>query len=233
MYNNIRIKKDGTFIIDYNGMPFHVTEDYPTANMYGVEMTYAEVKKYADSHQDEVREYQEPVYTLDPEIEKQILIAKKEKEKQDIVAYILADIDVEENKSKLKSIITEIEDLKKTETTKITVSQEKNGQLLKGNTKYRITTNAKNIVANGSKVSIKFNLIYNRNDSSKTSNPQEEQTLTFIQWLDVGNTSSIASMEFTTSNYIGDDHIHRIYCNNDGVIVGELSEPLEFYLEEI
>lgn len=233
MYKNIKIKKDGTFVVDYNGMPFHITEDYPTADMYGIEMTYAEVKKYADSHQDEVTEYEEPVFTLDPEIEKQILIANKEKEKQDLVAYILTDIDVETNKEKLRTIIEEIENFKKTETTKITVSQENNGQLLKGNTKYRITTNTKNIVANGSEVSIKFNLVYIRSDTSKTSNPQEQITLTSIQWLDVGNTSSIASMEFTTSNYIGDNHIHRIYCLNDGLIVGELSEQLEFYLEEV
>ena len=73
MYKNIKIKKDGTFIIDYNGMPFHITENYPTADMYGVEMTHAKVKEYADSHQDEVREYEEPVYTLDPETEKQII----------------------------------------------------------------------------------------------------------------------------------------------------------------
>lgn len=113
MYNNIRIKKDATFVVDYNGIPFHVTEDYPTADMYGIEMTYAEVKKYADSHQDEVREYEEPVYTLDPKIEKEILISNKEKEKQDLVAYIFANINVEENKEKLQQILKDIDELKK------------------------------------------------------------------------------------------------------------------------
>ncbi len=113
MYNNIRIKNDGTFVVDYNGMPFHITEDYPTADMYGIEMTYSEVKKYADSHQDEVREYEEPVYTLDPKIEKEILISNKEKEKQDLVAYIFANINVEENKEKLSKLLLEIEELQK------------------------------------------------------------------------------------------------------------------------
>lgn len=113
MYKNIKIKKDGTFIVDYNGMPFHITEDYPTADMYGIEMTYAEVKKYADSHQDEVREYEEPVHTLDPKIEKEILISNKEKEKQDLVAYIFANINVEENKEKLSKLLLEIEELQK------------------------------------------------------------------------------------------------------------------------
>ncbi len=113
MYKNIKIKQDGTFIIDYNGMPFHVTEDYPTADMYGIEMTYVKVKEYVDNHQNEVTEYDEQEYTLDPEIEKQILISNKEKEKQDLVAYIFAGIDVEENKEKLQQILKDIDELKK------------------------------------------------------------------------------------------------------------------------
>lgn len=184
------------------------------------------------------------VPTIDPEfeakeqarlrlIEAQRLLPIKEKEKLDIMANILADIDVEENKERLRTLITEIEELKKPETTKITVSQENQGQMLKGNTTYRITSNAKDISATGNNVSIKFNLRYTRHDNSKTTNPQEDKIITSINWRSAGTAPTSFPIEFKTSNYTDENNLHRIYCLNDGVIIGELSEPIEFYLEEI
>lgn len=238
MYKNIKIKKDGTFIVDYNGMPFHITEDYPTADTYGIEMTYAEVKKYADSHQDEVREYEEPVYTLDPKIEKEILISNKEKEQLELIANILTDSDVDFNKAKLKDIIREIKELKKTITDN-TVSPNiitlqgigAGNNSLKGNTRYRISTNAEDIIAIGSRVSIKLDLWYSRHDNSKTNNPQEEKLITSIEWYSNSPISS-SSITFKTSNYINENNIHKINLINDGNVIGELSKPIEVYLEE-
>lgn len=119
------------------------------------------------------------------------------------------------------------------ESTKITVSQENNGQMLKGNTTYRITSNAKDITATGNNVSIKFNLRYTRHDNSKTTNPQEDKIITSINWRSAGTAPTSFPIEFKTSNYTDENNLHRIYCLNDGVIIGELSKPIEFYLEEI
>lgn len=139
----------------------------------------------------------------------------------------------EGGQKELSHIHHEIIEANKPAETKITVSQELISQTLKGNTKYRVTSNAENITATGNNVSIKFNLRYTRHDNSKTTNPQEDKIITSINWRSVGTAPTSFPIEFTTSNYTDENNLHRIYCLNDGVIIGELSEPIEFYLEEI
>lgn len=56
----IQRKSDNTFIIEFNGMPFHVTPEYPKAEQYGKEWTHAYISRYAETHPEDVEEYREP-----------------------------------------------------------------------------------------------------------------------------------------------------------------------------
>ena len=56
-YNNIRIKQDGSYIINLNGMDYHVTQEYPAHGAY----TYANLHAYVGAHPDEVTNYVEPL----------------------------------------------------------------------------------------------------------------------------------------------------------------------------
>lgn len=150
----------------------------------------------------------------------------------DVLRYIQELRDLPEQPNFPNEVIyPTLDNSQEEESTKITVAQH-SGQMLKGNTKYRVTSNAKNITATGNTVSIKFNLRYIRLDHSKTDQMQEDRVITSVNWRKAGTTTS-SPVEFTTSNYTDENNSHRINCLNDGVITGELSEPLEFYLEEI
>lgn len=111
----IQAKDDGTFIVDFNGMPFHVTPEYPKAEQYGIEMTHAAIKAYAKAHPDEVCEYAEPAIEV-PEMtdeEKTALrIYELEAETQKLIPSIQAGIDAEYNQQKLVDYMLEIEELK-------------------------------------------------------------------------------------------------------------------------
>lgn len=231
MYKNIQIKKDGTYVIDFNNMPFHITEDYPKAEQYGEEMTYTKVKEYADSHQDEVTEYQDLIFKFDPDTEKQILIMNKEKEKTDIMAYILAGIDVEENKEKLKTVILEINKLKQNENIKILNSVSPT-LAVKGNTKYRLTPQVEEIAVSGENVNLNYKLRYIRHDHQKT-NPVTEDVV-FKQFsLKNGNILTLAPVEFTTGNYVGDNFIHTFYFIADSSNSGTLASNVAFNVSEV
>lgn len=63
----IQRKNDNTFIVEFNGLPFHVTPDYPTSELYGIEMTHAAINEYAEAYPEEVTDYVEPAVEI-PEI---------------------------------------------------------------------------------------------------------------------------------------------------------------------
>lgn len=55
-------RKDGTFIIDHDGMPYHVvSREIDPDNIYDID----EIKAYAEKHPDEVQEEQKKEYSVD------------------------------------------------------------------------------------------------------------------------------------------------------------------------
>lgn len=115
MSKNIQKKTDNTFIIDFKGFPFHVTPDYPLAEQYGEEYTYAKVKEYADAHPEEVTEYVEPVLEapeLTEEEQKTARLYTLERDAQKLIPAIQAGIDAEYNQQLLIDIMLEIEELR-------------------------------------------------------------------------------------------------------------------------
>lgn len=108
----IQRKKDNTFIIEFNGLPFHVTPDYPTSELYGIEMTHALINEYVVTHPEDVMDCVEPAVEISEEQQKQMTIVELEKEAQRLIPAIQAGIDVELNQQSLVSIMLEIEGLK-------------------------------------------------------------------------------------------------------------------------
>lgn len=115
LYNNIQSKSDGTFIVDFNGSPFHVTPEYPRLEQYGQALTYAAIKAHALAHPEDVRQYVEPVFES-PKISEEegaaMQIRALEIEAQSLVPSIQAGIDAESNSQKLVDIMLQIETLK-------------------------------------------------------------------------------------------------------------------------
>lgn len=111
----IQRKNDDTFIVEFNGLPFHITPDYPTSELYGIEMTHAVINEYVVTHPEDVMDYVEPEVEI-PEIseeqQKQMAIVELEKEAQRLIPAIQAGIDAEFNQQSLVSIMLEIEELK-------------------------------------------------------------------------------------------------------------------------
>lgn len=114
----MKIQTQGAnFIIEFNGMPFQVTKDYPKAEQYGEEYTYAYIKEYAKNHPDEVSEYVEPQPSEEDkarmqEQQKQLRIATLQNEAQQCMAMITAGIDTDHNKTLMTQKLLEIEELK-------------------------------------------------------------------------------------------------------------------------
>lgn len=53
-------QRDGSYNITFKGNLFNVCPEYPTAEMYGEEYTFAYLKRYELSHPDEFEEWVEP-----------------------------------------------------------------------------------------------------------------------------------------------------------------------------
>lgn len=119
MYRNIRRKADGTFIVDFNGLPFHVTPDYPAAEQYGEEMTYGAISAYAEANPLEVADYEEPVLP-EPSAEeiRRAEITALESRANELSLRIQAELseqDVTDSKGELREIMIELENLKSRE----------------------------------------------------------------------------------------------------------------------
>ena len=111
----IQKKQDGTFVVDFNGLPFHVTPEYPTVEQYGEGLTYVYIMEHAKSHPEDVSDYIEPEFemsTIPAEELESMRVAELELQAQKLLPAIQAGIDVEANQQRLVEIMLEIEMLK-------------------------------------------------------------------------------------------------------------------------
>lgn len=56
VFKDIQLKKDGSYVCEYNGAPYHIP------NGYGYEDKWAEVTAHLLIYPEDVREYEEPVH---------------------------------------------------------------------------------------------------------------------------------------------------------------------------
>lgn len=113
MYNNVQRKKDGTFVVDFNGLPFHVTPEYPAAERYGEEMTYGALSAYAEARPGMAACSEEAVMAApsDEDI-KSTGIAALENDASVYACAVQAGIDTEASRRRLVETMPEIEKLK-------------------------------------------------------------------------------------------------------------------------
>lgn len=105
-YKNIQKKADGSYVLDKNGMPYHV----PNTGEFAEE--YEFINKYAEAYPEEVTEYQEPVFEQAPVDERLVRLAALEKESNELSQDILAEIATDEDKARFKEVRNEIKAIK-------------------------------------------------------------------------------------------------------------------------
>lgn len=106
VYKNIQKKADGSYVLDKNGMPYHV----PNTGEFAEE--YEFINKYAEAYPEEVVEYQEPVINQAPVDERLVRLAALEKESNELSQDILAEIATDEDKARFKEVRNEIKAIK-------------------------------------------------------------------------------------------------------------------------
>lgn len=106
VYKNIQKKADGSYVLEKNGMPYHV----PNTGEFAEE--YEFINKYAEAYPEEVTEYQEPVVEQAPVDERLVRLAALEKESNELSQDILADIATDEDKARFKEVRNEIKAIK-------------------------------------------------------------------------------------------------------------------------
>lgn len=106
VYKNIQKKADGSYVLEKNGMPYHVPNEGEFAEEYEF------IDKYAKAYPEEVAEYVEPVRDELPQDERLIKLATLEKESNELSQDILAEIATEEDKARFKQVREEIKALK-------------------------------------------------------------------------------------------------------------------------
>lgn len=106
VYKNIQKKADGSYVLEKNGMLYHV----PNTGEFVEE--YKFINKYAEAYPEEVTEYQEPVIEQTPVDERQVRLAALEKESNELSQDILADIATDEDKARFKDVRSEIKAIK-------------------------------------------------------------------------------------------------------------------------
>ena len=106
VYKNIQKKEDGSYVLEKNGMPYHILNTGEFAEEYEF------INKYAEAYPEEVTEYQEPVVEQAPVDERLVRLATLEKESNELYQDIIAEIASDEDKARFKSIREEIKALK-------------------------------------------------------------------------------------------------------------------------
>lgn len=106
VYKNIQKKADGSYVLEKNGMPYHV----PNKGEFAEE--YEFINKYAEAYPEEVTEYQEPVVEQAPVDERLVRLAALEKEGNELSQDILAEIATDEDKARFKEVRNEIKAIK-------------------------------------------------------------------------------------------------------------------------
>lgn len=106
VYKNIQKKADGSYVLDKNGMPYHV----PNTGEFVEE--YEFINKYAEAYPEEVTEYQEPVIEQVQVDERLVRLAALEKESNNLSQDILAEIATDEDKARFKEVRNEIKAIK-------------------------------------------------------------------------------------------------------------------------
>lgn len=106
VYKNIQKKADGSYVLEKNGMPYHV----PNTGEFAEE--YEFINKYAEAYPEEITEYQEPVTNQAPVDERLVRLAALEKESNELSQDILAEIATDEDKARFKEVRNEIKAIK-------------------------------------------------------------------------------------------------------------------------
>lgn len=106
VYKNIQKKTDGSYVLEKNGMPYHI----PNTGEFAEE--YEFINKYAEAYPEEVTEYQEPVINQAPVDERLVRLAALEKESNELSQDILAEIATDEDKARFKEVRNEIKAIK-------------------------------------------------------------------------------------------------------------------------
>lgn len=105
-YKNIQKKTDGSYVLEKNGMPYHI----PNTGEFAEE--YEFINKYAEAYPEEVTEYQEPVINQAPVDERLVRLTALEKESNELSQDILAKIATDEDKARFKEVRNEIKAIK-------------------------------------------------------------------------------------------------------------------------
>ena len=106
VYKNIQKKADGSYVLEKNGIAYHV----PNSGEFVEE--YEFINKYAEAYPEEVTEYQEPVFEQAPVDERLVRLTALEKESNELSQDILAEIATDEDKARFKEVRNEIKAIK-------------------------------------------------------------------------------------------------------------------------
>lgn len=106
MYKNIQKRADGSYVVEKQGMPYHIPNEGEFLEEYEF------INKYATAYPDEVAEYVEPVREEVQQDERLVRLASLERESSSLSQDILAEIATDEDKTRFKQLREEIKTLK-------------------------------------------------------------------------------------------------------------------------
>lgn len=106
MYKNIQRRSDGSYVVEKQGMPYHIPNEGEFLEEYEF------INKYATAYPEEVAEYLEPVREEVQQDERLVRLASLERESSSLSQDILAEIATDEDKTRFKQLREEIKTLK-------------------------------------------------------------------------------------------------------------------------
>lgn len=106
VYKNIQKKADGSYVLEKNGMPYHIPNEGEFLEEYEF------INKYAKAYPEEVADHIEPVREEVQQDERLIKLSILEKESNELSQDILAEIATDEDKTRFKQLRGEIKTLK-------------------------------------------------------------------------------------------------------------------------
>lgn len=106
MYKNIQRRSDGSYVVEKQGMPYHIPNEGEFIEEYEF------INKYAAAYPDEVAEYVEPVREEVQQDERLVRLASLERESSSLSQDILAEIATDEDKTRFKQLREDIKALK-------------------------------------------------------------------------------------------------------------------------
>ena len=106
MYKNIQKRADGSYVVEKQGMPYHIPNEGEFLEEYEF------INKYATAYPEEVAEYLEPVREEVQQDERLVRLASLERESSSLSQDILAEIATDEDKTRFKQLREEIKTLK-------------------------------------------------------------------------------------------------------------------------